>query len=488
MPWSRWHTTIVVGLGITWILDGLEVTVVGSVGARLEDRSTLGLSAEQIGFAATVYLIGAVLGSLVFGYLTDRFGRRKLFIVTLGWYVVATLLTASSWNVWSFLAFRFLTGFGIGGEYAAINSTIDELIPAARRGVVDLAINGTYWLGAILGSGASVLVLDPHLVDQRYGWRIAFGIGAAIAVVIVFVREGIPESPRWLLTHGRANDANDTMARIERTVREQRGGASLPAARGGMTIDVDRRHGFADVWRTMVRTYPKRTIVVFALMIAQAFLYNAFFFTNSLVLATFFHVPAGDVGYYTLPFAACNLLGAVLLGRLFDTVGRKPMIVLTYAGSGLLLFATGVLFVRGALDATTITACWCATFFVASAAASAAYLTVSEIFPLEIRAMAIALVYSVGTLAGGAVGPAFFGALVATKRPGAVFVGYAGRDRTHARGGRARSVARCGSGGKATRGRRGTARRVVTFAMRDRGRSWRRALSDPRADRAVANT
>jgi MFS family permease len=424
LPWSRWHWTVVIGLGITWILDGLEVTLVGSVGPRLQDRATLGLSAADVGLSATAYLAGAVAGALVFGYLTDRFGRRKLFIVTLGWYIAATLLTATSWNVWSFVVFRFLTGLGIGGEYGAINSTIDELIPSAKRGFVDLAINGTYWLGAMLGSGASILLLDPHVVDQRWGWRVAFGIGALLAFGVVFLREGLPESPRWLLTHDRAAAAERTVAAIERTVRAQRGGRELPAPRGSLDLDPARRHGLADVWRTMLRTYPQRSIVVLALMIAQAFLYNAFFFTESLLLTTFFAVPAKNVGYYIFPFAAGNLLGAVLLGPLFDRVGRKPMIVLTYGGSGLLLLATGWAFERGLLDATTITLCWCVTFFFASAGASAAYLTVSEIFPLEIRAMAIALVYSVGTLAGGALGPALFGALIATRSAGAVFAGY----------------------------------------------------------------
>jgi MFS family permease len=425
LPWSRWHWTVVIGLGITWILDGLEVTMVGSLGSRLQDRETLGLTAAQVGLSATSYLIGAVAGSLVFGYLTDRYGRRKLFIVTLGWYIAATLLTATSWDVWSFVAFRFLTGLGIGGEYSAINSTIDELIPSARRGFVDLAINGTYWFGAILGSGASIFLLDPHLIDQHAGWRIAFGIGALLAFGIVFLREGLPESPRWLMTHGRVDEAERTLARIERTVRAERGGSELPPPRGEMEIDTDRRHGFADVWRTMLRTYPQRTVVAFSLMIAQAFLYNAFFFTEALVLTTFFHVPAQHVGYYIFPFAAGNLLGALVLGPLFDRIGRKPMIAATYGGSGLLLLATGLAFERGLLDATTITVCWCVTFFFASAGASAAYLTVSEIFPLEIRAMAIALVYSVGTLAGGAIGPALFGALIATRSPASVFIGYA---------------------------------------------------------------
>jgi MFS family permease len=425
LPWSRWHAIIVIGLGITWILDGLEVTMVGSIGSRLKDPSALGLSDTGVGAAATCYLVGAVLGSLVFGYLTDRYGRKRLFIVTLCWYVAATLLTAFSWNEPSFLAFRFLTGFGIGGEYSAINSTIDELIPSARRGWVDLAINGTYWFGAILGSGASILLLNAHVVDQRYGWRIAFGLGAVLATSIVFVRRGIPESPRWQITHDRVAEANANMDAIEAEIRREHGGDALPDAHGAMTLDPERRHGFGDIVRTMLETYPERTVVVFALMIAQAFLYNAFVFTNSLVLTNFFRVAASDVGWYTLPFSIGNLLGALLLGPLFDRVGRKPMIAFTYAFAGVGIVVTGLLFVAGVLNATTFTLALCVTFFVASAGASAAYLTVSEIFPLEIRAMAIALVYSVGTLVGGAVAPWFYGKLIATKQPSMILIGYA---------------------------------------------------------------
>ena len=423
LPWSRWHWTIVVGLGITWILDGLEVTMVGSVGSRLQDRDALALSATNVGQAASAYLLGAVIGALVFGYLTDRFGRKKLFLVTLVWYLVSTLLTAFSWNFESFAAFRFLTGLGIGGEYSAINSTIDELIPAARRGIVDLAINGTYWFGAILGSGATIVLLDPHVVDQAYGWRIAFGIGAILAFAIVFVRSSIPESPRWLLMHDRVDEAEHTIAQIEGIVQRESG--PLPAAHGTLAIDPKRTHSLADIWKTMIETYPKRTVVAFSLMIAQAFLYNAIFFTESLVLGTFFGVPPDRVGYYIFPFALGNLLGPLLLGRFFDTIGRRVMIAATYAFAGLGLAITGVLFLNGVLNATTITICWCAIFFVASAGASSAYLTASEIFPLEVRAMAIAVVYSIGTLAGGVLAPALFGALIATKQPRMVFVGYA---------------------------------------------------------------
>jgi MFS family permease len=422
LPWSRWHWMVVIGLGITWILDGLEVTMVGNVGPRLQDRDTLGLSVQNVTLAASTYLLGAVLGALTFGYLTDRFGRKKLFLITLVWYLGATLLTALSWNFVSFAFFRFLTGFGIGGEYAAINSTIDELIPAARRGVVDIAINGTYWFGAILGSGATIVLLDPRVVDQRLGWRIAFGIGAVLAIAIVFVRRAVPESPRWLLTHGREAEAGRTMDAIEAVVAREMGTLSPP--NGTLAIDTRRVHSLGDVWKTMIRHYPQRTAVAFALMIAQAFLYNAIFFTESLVLGTFFGVPAQRVGYYIFPFAVGNLLGPLLLGHLFDTIGRRTMIAGSYAFAGIALAVTGALFLHGALDATTITICWCVVFFVASAGASSAYLTASEIFPLEVRAMAIAIVYGIGTLAGGVLAPSLFGALIATKKPAAVVAGY----------------------------------------------------------------
>jgi MFS family permease len=426
LPWSGWHVKVIVGLGITWILDGLEVTIVGSIGSRLQDRTTLGLSASDVGESATAYLIGAVIGALGFGYLTDRFGRKKLFLVTLTWYLAATLLTAGSWNFASFAFFRFLTGLGIGGEYSAINSTIDELIPAKRRGAVDLGINGTFWFGAILGSAASLVLLNPHFVDQQYGWRIAFGIGAVIAVAILFLRGSIPESPRWLLGHGRAAEAERVLAGIEGHVRASTRAAVPRAPEATLVIDPDRRHSLGDVWHAMVRTFPERTVVAFALMISQAFLYNAIFFTESLVLSSFFGVPPQDVGYYIFPFAVGNLAGPLLLGPLFDRIGRKAMISTTYGLSAALLLGTGLLFVHGLLDARTIALCWSIVFFFASAGASSAYLTVSETFPVEIRAMAIAIVYGVGTLAGGALAPTVFAALIATASRERVFEGYIG--------------------------------------------------------------
>jgi MFS family permease len=425
LPWSSWHFRVVVALGITWVLDGLEVTIVGAIGGRLKEGVGLSLTDEQVGFAATWYLLGAVVGSLVFGYLTDRFGRKRLFLLTLVWYLVTTLASALSWNFASFALFRALTGAGIGGEYAAINSTIDELIPARRRGAVDLAVNGTWWFGTVLGSAASLVLLDPRIVDQHLGWRLAFGLGAALAVGIVFVRRSLPESPRWLVTHGREREAESVVAQIERDVRAATGGAALEPARGSIELVAGRRTGFGAVFETMLARYPKRTALALVLMISQAFLYNAIFFTESLVLTTFFGVDPGSVGLYIFPIAIGNLLGPLVLGRFFDSIGRRAMIAGTYAVSAILLIGMGLLFTHGLLDARTITLAWMVIFFFASAGASSAYLTVSEIFPLETRAAAIAIVYAVGTLVGGAAAPALFGRLIATKDPAHVFVGYA---------------------------------------------------------------
>jgi MFS family permease len=424
LPWSRWHWTVVGGLGITWILDGLEVTMVGSVGPRLQEHATLALTAQQIGAAASAYLGGAVAGAMLFGDLTDRFGRKRLFLVTLTWYLVFTLATATSWDFWSFAVFRALTGMGIGGEYAAINSAIDELIPSARRGWADLAINGTWWFGTLIGSFASLALLDPHLVPVNLGWRLCFLIGAVLAFTVIFVRRTLPESPRWLLLHGRSQEASAIVEEIERDV-ERSLHAPLAPAQGTIELDTARvRTGYLAALTTMLQRYPQRSLVALTLMIAQAFIYNAIFFTEALVLSTFFKVPSSRVGLYIIPFAIGNLLGPILLGHLFDTVGRKRMIAGTYGLSAVLLIATGWLFAAGALDATTITIAWSIVFFFASAGASAAYLTVSETFPLESRAMAIAIIYSIGTLAGGAAAPALFGALIATASRTSVFAGY----------------------------------------------------------------
>jgi MFS family permease len=424
LPWSRWHWTVLVGLGTVWILDGLEVTIVGALGQRLTDpASGLRMSDAEVGLAAAFYVIGAVLGSLGFGYLTDRLGRKKLFLVTLGLYLAATVLTAFSFNPAWFFVMRFLTGAGVGGEYAAINSAIDELVPARYRGRIDLIVNGSYWLGAAAGAALTLLLLNPALFAENLGWRLAFGLGAVLGVGILLVRRNVPESPRWLFTHGRAKDADRLVADIEHKVADQTG-QRLDDVHD--TIDVRERHsiGFGVVARTLLRTYPRRTLLGLGLFVGQAFLYNAVYFTQALVLGKFFGVGGATAGAYLIPLAIGSLLGPVLLGRLFDTVGRRTMIAVSYLGSSVLLVVTAVLFQQHVLSAWTLTVAWSAVFFLASAGASAAYLTVSEVFPLEIRAMAIALFYSVGTGLGGIIGPILFGNLVGTGDPAMVAIGY----------------------------------------------------------------
>ena len=421
MPWGRWHWLIVCALGATWILDGLEVTLAGSLGGILTHGETLGLTDAQVGASATFYLIGAVIGALVFGYGTDRLGRKKLFFITVAVYLAATALTAFSWSFASYAFFRALTGAGIGGEYAAINSAIDELIPARVRGRVDLMINGSYWVGAAMGSGATVLLLDPNRLPVWLGWRLAFGIGATLGLIVIFFRRWIPESPRWLLIHGRPNEAEKILDEVE--------GKHSPVIDHGYSEPPTRvrtrtHTPWREIWNTIVHEHRRRSLLGFVLMLTQAFFYNAIFFTYSLVLMRFYGVPAQNVGGYLLPFALGNVLGPIVLGHLFDTIGRKKMITATYAIAGLLLAATGWLFDAGMLTAQTQTIAWMIIFFVASAAASSAYLTVSEIFPLEIRALAIAIFYAFGTLAGGVGAPILFGWIIGTGSRTALFAGY----------------------------------------------------------------
>jgi MFS family permease len=425
LPWSRWHWLVVIALGVTWILDGLEVTIVGALGSVLQEPDTLGLRETQVGLAATAYIFGAISGALFFGHLTDRLGRKKLFLVTLGVYLVATALTACSWSFASFALFRALTGFGIGGECAAMNSAIDELLPARVRGFADIALNGTYWLGAALGAAASSLLLDPRIVGHRLGWRLAFGMGAILGSSILIIRRLLPESPRWLLVHGRYDEAEKVVREIEATVMRQDHLTSLPPAKGKLRITLRPHTRLIDVARVLVGPYRRRTFLGLSLMISQAFFYNAIFFTYALILSRFYHVPPERIGWYIIPFACGNAFGPLVIGKLFDTVGRRPMIVATYALSGLLLVVTGWLFERGVLTAVTQTIMWSGIFFIASAAASSAYLTVSEVFPLEIRAMAIAVFYAVGTGVGGLVAPALFGALIASGSRVSLFWGYA---------------------------------------------------------------
>ena len=423
LPWGRFHTLVVIALGITWILDGLEVTLAGSLSGALKTTTGLGLSNTEVGLASSAYLAGAVSGALFFGWLTDRLGRKKLFMVTLLVYLVATAATAASWDFASFAFFRFLTGAGIGGEYTAINSTIQELVPARYRGWTDLVINGSFWVGAALGASAAIVLLDPALIDPALGWRLAFLIDAILGCMILFMRMWIPESPRWLMTHGYHRAAVDVLAEIEgRFVRH--GAILADCGDACVRLRARRSTPLGEVVSTLIHRYPQRTFVGLTLMASQAFFYNAIFFTYALVLTDFYAIPADAIGWYILPFAAGNFLGPLLLGRLFDTLGRRIMISATYAISGLLLAATGYLFGRGILTAESQTIAWMIIFFFASAAASSAYLTVSETFPLEMRALAIAFFYSVGTAVGGMAAPWLFGVLIDTGSRTSVALGY----------------------------------------------------------------
>jgi MFS family permease len=411
LPWSRWHWIVIVALGITWILDGLEVTLVGSISGVLTDKQTLHLSTSEATAAGSFYLAGAVGGALLFGYLTDRFGRKKLFMITLGVYLVFTVATALSWNFWSLMIFRVLAGSGIGGEYSAINSAIDELVPARVRGRVALAINSSWWMGTAAASGLTVLLLNTLAIDV--GWRVAFGLGAILAIGILFIRHLVPESPRWLLTHGRADEAEQIVREIEAEVQKSHPGP-LPEPEGEpLEIEQRRSIGFIAIARHVAKEYPDRGVLGFSLMASQAVLYNATLFGMVEVLTTFFHASKANAPLYIIPFAVGNLLGPWFLGPLFDTVGRKIMISATYITSGVILLVTAWLFDQKLLSATTLTVCWAVCFFFASAGASAAYLTVSEIFPMETRAMAIALFYACGT--GVAIAaPWTFGKMIQT--------------------------------------------------------------------------
>jgi len=423
LPWSRFHLLVVVALGVTWILDGLEVTIVGAIAPVLQNGQTLGLSAGDIGAAGSAYLIGAVVGALLFGWLTDRFGRRLVFYVTLIVYLLGVLLTATSWSFWSFALFRAITGFGIGGEYAAINSAIDELIPARYRGRVDLIVNGSFWLGAAAGAGASLLFLDPNLVAPNLGWRLGFAVGGILGLGILLLRHYVPESPRWLVTHGWTRKADATIADIEQRVRSDTG-ADLEPPDDRLRVHPRKSFGFGLIARTMFGKYRSRSLVVLALMVAQAFLFNAVFFSYGLVLSKFHGVPEERTGLYLVTLALSNFLGPLLLGPLFDTIGRRVMIAGTYAAGGVLLIATAIVFGLDGFTAWTQTFAWMLVFFFASAAASSAYLTASEVFPLETRALAIAVFFAVGTAIGGTFAPALFGYLIETGSLWALAAGY----------------------------------------------------------------
>jgi MFS family permease len=423
LPLSRFHLLVVTALGVTWILDGLEVTIVGAIGPVLQAPQTLGLSAAQVGNAASSYVIGAVIGALLFGWLTDRFGRRFVFYITLVIYLAGVLLTAVSWSFASFAAFRAITGLGIGGEYAAINSAIDELIPARYRGRIDLVVNGSFWLGAAAGSGGSLLFLDPALISPNLGWRLGFAIGGLLGIGILLLRRYVPESPRWLVTHGYGREAEATVTDIEQSVAQQ-AGRSLTPPEGGLEIQPRKSFGFGLIFGAMFGRYRGRSILALTLMIAQSFLFNAVFFSYGLVLNRFHNVPEGRSGIYLAPLAASSFLGPLLLGPLFDTVGRRRMISATYAVAGMFLIATALMFGFDTFSAWTQTLAWMLIFFFASAAASSAYLTASEIFPLETRALAIAVFYALGTAIGGAVAPSLFGYLIGTGSQWALAAGY----------------------------------------------------------------
>jgi MFS family permease len=408
LPWARWHWLVVIGLGTVWILDGLEVTIVGSMSDALKPASTgLGMSSSDIGLAGAIYVAGACIGALFFGQLTDRFGRKKLFLITLGVYTVGTVLTAFSMNPMWYFACRFVTGMGIGGEYAAINSAIDELIPAKFRGRVDIAINGSFWVGAAAGALLTIPLLDPARIDPAIGWRLAFGMGAILAVGILFVRRQVPESPRWLFIHGREEESDKIVRDIEGTVEEETG-KTLPTVSETLTIRQRKTIPLPLIAKTVFTLYPKRTVLCFSLFVGQAFLYNAFFFTYGDTLSTFMDVK--QTGYYIAVFAVSNFLGAILLSPLFDSIGRVKMIAGTYILSGVLLAVAGVML--GDLTAVTLTIFGSVVFFFASAGASAAYLTASEVFPMETRALCIAFFYAIGTAAGGIAGPLLFGKLI----------------------------------------------------------------------------
>jgi MFS family permease len=426
LPWSRFHTHLIVALGVAWVLDGLEITIASNVGPNLTEPGALNMSASAVADIATWYLIGEVIGALVFGRLSDKLGRRKLFMITLGVYLIGSGLTAATpkggyWFIFLY-ATRVLAGSGIGGEYAAINSAIDEMIPAKYRGRVDLAVNGTYWAGAILGTLFTILVLNHLSIGS--GWRIAYLAGPVLALVIIYVRKSLPESPRWQIMHGQEKEAEASIAEMERDVERTKGDVPPVDPSKELEIRPAKRYGYARLIEILFSRYPSRSVLVAALMITQSFLYNAIFFTYGLVLQFFFHVKPGDTGWYFLAFAAGNLLGPLTLGHLFDSIGRKKMIAGTYIIAGILLIITAQLFRDGHLNATTQTLCWMVIFFFASAGASAGYLTASEVFPLEVRAQAIAVFFAIAQ-GFGSLGSHLYGHLIGTgQNPTRLFWGY----------------------------------------------------------------
>ncbi len=413
LPWSKWHVRIITALGTSWLLDGLEVTLVGSLSGVLESKNGLSLTDPQVTSAASIYLIGAVCGALFFGHLTDRLGRKKLFLVTLATYSVATICTSLSTGFLFFAFCRFFTGLGIGGEYAAINSAVDELIPGKVRGTVDLFVNATFWIGATIGSVAAFILLGGHGLPLDRSWRYAFGIGGALGLGVLLLRLRVPESPRWLMLRGKEQDADRVVGSIEEEIKKN--GKQIPAPTDQKLKLVTRDHTpLKEIFKSMFVENRSRSFLGLALMVGQSFFFNAVFFTYALIGKKFYHLSDDRLPLQLLPFAVASFLGPLLLGKLFDSIGRKPMITATYGAAGLMLAAVCLPFAHGSLSLKSLGICFTVIFFVASSAASAAYLTVSEIFPLEIRAFAIAVFYAVGTLIGGVGAPALFGQLIAT--------------------------------------------------------------------------
>jgi MFS family permease len=425
LPWSRFHWLVVTALGTAWILDGLEIQMASTIASVLQDKHTLHLSSSQAGSTASFYLAGEVVGALVFGRLADRLGRRRLFMITLGVYLLFSGVSGFAFDYWSFILLRFIAGMGIGGEYAAVNSAIDELIPARYRGRVDIIINGTYWAGALIAASAQLLLLDPNILPKNLGWRISLVLGPIIGVAVWRLRKHLPESPRWQLTHGHHEEAERTVEEIERRVRDSGQRVDPVGEDQMMEVRPTNQITYRQIASVMLREYPTRSVLGFSLMVTQSFLYNAIFFSYALVLAHFFKVPDARIPLFFLPFALGNLLGPITLGHLFDTLGRRKMIAGTYLLSSVILAVSGYLFWIGALNAVTQTMLWCVVFFFASAGASSGYLTVSEIFPVELRSQAISFFFAISQLCGGVLAPWLFGVLIGNGTNATpLFIGY----------------------------------------------------------------
>jgi MFS family permease len=429
LPWSPFFTRMIIALGVAWILDGLEITIASTVASTFTDKDVLGLSSGEVGFIATVYLLGEVCGALFFGRLSDRLGRKNLFMVTLGIYLFGSGLTALTfgsgpgWVAFLYLT-RFIAGVGIGGEYAAINSAIDEMMPARFRGRVDIAVNGTYWAGALLATVAQLIFLND--LPKDVGWRLGFLLGPVLGIVVLFVRRHLPESPRWLIMNGRGEEAEAEIAKMEKWVQESDHLDKLPPVDESKALEIKPTTdiGYAALLKVLFKAMPARSVLGATLMITQSFLYNAIFFTYSLVLTKFYGVSDGDVPLFFIAFAAGNLIGPLTLGHLFDSIGRRKMLAGTYIIAAVLLGITAALFKAGALNAITQTICWSVIFFFASAGASAAYLTVSEIFPIEVRAKAIAVFFAIAQ-GFGSLGPVIYGHLIGNgDDPNKLFLGY----------------------------------------------------------------